>query len=88
MRTIHLDGRSIAVAALVVLLGSCSRTYKAPTDDPNWLVGYNQGLREGIDQGHDDVCNAIKRYKPSMAEDLDENTQICGWPSKGHGNSN
>jgi hypothetical protein len=34
----------------------------------------------GIDKGRDQVCNEIRRYKFSMAKDLDENTEICGWP--------
>jgi len=34
---------------------------------------------DGIDKGRDQVCDEIRRYKESMARDLDENTQICGW---------
>ncbi len=34
----------------------------------------------GVDKGRDQVCDEIRRYKESMARDLDENTQICGWP--------
>jgi hypothetical protein len=34
----------------------------------------------GIEKGRDQVCGEIRRYKFSMAKDLDENTQICGWP--------
>jgi hypothetical protein len=34
---------------------------------------------DGIEKGREQVCNEIRRYKFSMAKDLDENTQICGW---------
>jgi hypothetical protein len=34
----------------------------------------------GIEKGRDQVCGEIRRYKFSMAKELDENTQICGWP--------
>lgn len=34
---------------------------------------------DGIDRGRDQVCNEIRRYKFSIAKDLDENTQICCW---------
>jgi hypothetical protein len=46
---------------------------------------YEMGEQEGIDykaakdESRDQVCNEIRRYKLSMAKDLDENTQICGW---------
>ena len=43
----------------------------------------------GIEKGRDQVCDEIRRYKESMARDLDENTQICGWPDMdGPENSN
>jgi hypothetical protein len=32
------------------------------------------------DRVREQVCNEIRRYKFSLAKDLDENTQICGWP--------
>ncbi len=31
------------------------------------------------DMARDRVCNEIRHYKFSIAKDLDENTQICGW---------
>ncbi len=35
--------------------------------------------KNGIEKGRDQVCDEIRRYKFSMAKDLDEHTKICGW---------
>ena len=34
-------------------------------------------VKNDMDTDRDQVCNEIRRYKLSMAKDLDENTQIC-----------
>ena len=34
--------------------------------------------KEEMDFARDRVCNEIKRYKFSIARDLEEHTQICG----------
>lgn len=45
--------------------------------------------KSAMDMDRDGVCNEIRRYKLSIARDLDENTQICGWPDMdGPENSN
>jgi hypothetical protein len=65
----------------------------------SWLLGYREGEqtgafgmlhqiraeveKAGIDKGRDQVCDEIRNYKFSMAKDLDQNTQICGWPDMG-----
>jgi hypothetical protein len=36
-------------------------------------------MDEGRDMGRDQVCNEIRAYKVSIAKDLNDNTQICGW---------
>jgi hypothetical protein len=41
---------------------------------------YEIDLKNAMDTDRDKVCSEIKSYKLSMARDLDENTQICGWP--------
>jgi hypothetical protein len=41
---------------------------------------YSRDVKDGMDMDRDQVCGEIRRYKPSIARDLDENTQICGWP--------
>lgn len=75
----------LAVLACVVLLSGCEKIvekhWNVPTDDPNWLAGYHEGLSQGIDRGRDAVCDEILHYKPAMAHDLDENTEICGYDS-------
>lgn len=35
--------------------------------------------QNNLDMDRDKVCNEIRNYKPSIAQDLDENTEICGW---------
>ncbi len=37
-------------------------------------------VKNASDMNRDQVCNEIRDYKLSIARDLDENTQICGWP--------
>jgi hypothetical protein len=37
-------------------------------------------VKNAADMDRDQVCNEIGRYKLSMVRDLDEHTQICGWP--------
>ena len=71
----------LLIALVMVGMTGCDRvkTYNVPTDDPNWGLGHVQGLKEGIEQGRADVCEEIKKYNNSMAYDLNENTQICGW---------
>jgi hypothetical protein len=50
---------------------------------------YTRDVNDGMDMDRDRVCDEIRRYKESMARDLDENTQICGWPDMdGPENSN
>ena len=50
---------------------------------------YDRDIKNNKDLDRDEVCNEIRAYKESIAKDLDENTQICGWPSMdGHENSN
>jgi hypothetical protein len=85
------------VALIGVALVGCNRPQRplqAPTDDPNWLLGYHQGLddghndtgayaggfKDGIDEGRDQVCDEIRRYNQKMAKTLNDNTEICGWP--------
>lgn len=36
-------------------------------------------VRNAEDIDRDQVCNEIRRYKLSIAKDLDENTEICGY---------
>jgi hypothetical protein len=69
------------MALLAVTIAGCSKpkSWNVPTDDPNWVLGYKQGLKDGADQAREDVCNEIRRYKKSIAYDLNENTQICRW---------
>ena len=73
----------LAILASVILLSGCEKIvekhWNVATDDPNWLAGYQEGLRQGADRGRDDVCGEIFKYKQSLARDLDENTQICGY---------
>jgi hypothetical protein len=42
-------------------------------------VAYVTDRKNDFDEDRDQVCNEIRRYKLSMAKDLDENTQICGY---------
>jgi len=35
--------------------------------------------QNNLDMDRDKVCNEIRSYKLSIAKDLDENTDICGW---------
>jgi len=35
--------------------------------------------QNNLDMDRDQVCNEIRSYKLSIAKDLDENTEICGW---------
>ncbi len=42
-------------------------------------LSYDRGAKNQMDQDRDAVCNEIRHYKLSIAKDLDENTQICGW---------
>jgi hypothetical protein len=79
-----MDGRVwVAVFLAVAGLAGCSKIiekhWNVPTDDPNWVTGYHEGFGAGVDEGRDQVCNEIKRYKPAMAHELDENTEICGY---------
>lgn len=73
----------LAVLACVVLLSGCEKIvekhWNVSTDDPNWLAGYQEGLNQGIDRGREQVCDEILHYKQSVARDLDENTEICGY---------
>ena len=97
-----MRGALFLVACLALLaLTSCSKPpasrSKMPTDDPNWLLGYHQGLddgrsdkgayakglKDGIDAARDQVCDEIRRYSAKMAKDLNDNTEICGWPDLG-----
>jgi hypothetical protein len=73
----------LLMTLLVIGIAGCSKvkSWKVPTDDPNWILGYKAGRDEGTDIGREDVCNEIKRYKQSIADDLDENTSICNWPT-------
>ncbi|MBI3677131.1 MAG: hypothetical protein HY243_11020 [Proteobacteria bacterium] len=41
---------------------------------------YTRDVKNSTDIDRDDICNEIRAYKESIARDLDENTQICGWP--------
>jgi hypothetical protein len=41
---------------------------------------YQIDVKNAADVDRDRVCDEIRDYKLSMARDLDENTQICGWP--------
>ena len=43
-------------------------------------TSFTLDVKNAKDIDRDQVCNEIRRYKLSMARDLDENTQICGWP--------
>jgi hypothetical protein len=50
---------------------------------------YTRDVNNGMDMDRDQVCGEIRRYKESVARDLDENTQICGYPDiDGPENSN
>jgi hypothetical protein len=40
---------------------------------------YDRDIKNNDDMNRDEVCNEIRAYKKSIARDLDENTQICGW---------
>jgi hypothetical protein len=76
-------GARLAILACLILLAGCGkiieRHWNVATDDPNWLAGYHEGLDQGVDRGRDQVCDEILHYKPAMAHDLDENTEICGY---------
>jgi hypothetical protein len=37
-------------------------------------------VKNARDMDRDEICDEIRDYKLSIARDLDENTQICGWP--------
>lgn len=74
--------RILILASLIVLTGCekiVEKRWNVPTDDPNWVAGHQEGVREGIDQGREQVCEEILHYKPAVARDLDENTEICGY---------
>ncbi|HXC54943.1 MAG TPA: hypothetical protein VNU97_06585 [Rhizomicrobium sp.] len=64
-------------AVLVLALCGCNRqdASRAPTDDPNYLVGYHNG----VDDGRADVCHQIEHYKPAMAKELQQ-PGICPGP--------
>jgi hypothetical protein len=36
-------------------------------------------VKNAMDADRDQICGEIRRYKLSIAKDLDENTQICGY---------
>jgi hypothetical protein len=40
---------------------------------------YTRDVRDDMDMDRDRVCNEIRDYKVSMAKELDENTEICGY---------
>jgi hypothetical protein len=40
---------------------------------------FERDAKDQADMDRDQVCNEIRKYKESIARDLDENTQICGW---------
>jgi hypothetical protein len=40
---------------------------------------YELDAKNADDVTRDQVCDEIRIYKESVARDLDENTQICGW---------
>lgn len=42
-------------------------------------VSYDRDVKNNKDVNRDEICWEIRRYKPSIAKDLDENTQICGY---------
>ena len=42
-------------------------------------VSYDRDVKNNKDIDRDQICNEIRSYKLSIARDLDENTQICGW---------
>ncbi len=77
-----MRARMMILACLILLTGCekiVERHWNVATDDPNWLAGYQEGVRDGMDQSRDRVCAEILRYKSAMAHDLDENTEICGY---------
>lgn len=41
---------------------------------------YELDVKNAKDIDRDQVCGEIRIYKESIARDLDEHTQICGWP--------
>jgi hypothetical protein len=41
---------------------------------------YTGDADHDMDLDREKVCNQIRSYKESIARDLDEHTQICGWP--------
>ena len=76
--------RALLLASLVMIGGAgCSKVKSSnvPSDDPDYALGYKQGRSDAVDQGREQVCNEIKRYKQAIADDLDENTNICNWPT-------
>jgi hypothetical protein len=40
----------------------------------------DRDIQSDINIGRDQVCNEIRRYKISIAKDLNDNTQICDFP--------
>ena len=40
---------------------------------------YELDVKNAEDVDRDQVCDEIRIYKESIARDLDEHTQICGW---------
>jgi hypothetical protein len=80
----------LLATALMIGVTGCSKVKSTniPTDDPNYAQGYKQGRSDAVDQGRGQVCNDIKRYKQSIADDLDENTSICNWPTPHRPKSN
>jgi hypothetical protein len=41
---------------------------------------YTRDVNNDMDMTRDQVCEEIRTYKESIARDLDEHTEICGWP--------
>ncbi len=41
---------------------------------------YTRDVNDDMDMDRNQVCDEIRIYKESIARDLDEHTQICGWP--------
>ncbi|HEY2034012.1 MAG TPA: hypothetical protein VGH02_10045 [Rhizomicrobium sp.] len=42
-------------------------------------TSYDRDVKNNKDMDRDQICWEIRRYKRSIAKDLDENTQICGY---------
>lgn len=77
-----MSGRQwLFVALLMVTAAGCSKMklWNVPTDDPNWVLGHQQGVLDGKEEAREEICTEIRRYKEAIAYDLNEHTQICGW---------